>query len=360
MSDTILSLLEPLVAIPSVTDDRAAVQKALDFLEQSCHPALVRKRITEDDKASLLIALEDTLDFDVLILTHVDVVPAPAELFRLRQDGDKLMGRGVADMKGSLSAGLSVLNEMASLGIRKKVGLLVVTDEEHGGKIAPYWINQMGLKAKVVLDPDAGQNINRVIEKSKWVWIFKLTAHGERAHGAFPWLGTDAIELLTEANVKLRGLFPAYSKANNPENKWVSTAHIGMIQGGEAMNTIAPSATAVWDFRLTDREGIKRIQSILDTLAPDVTYETVGTGDAVIVDAVHPMFQRYCDLIREKTGAPVMLDFANGATDARYFASMGALIIPHQPTGDDYHADTEWISSSALKTYADILREFLR
>jgi len=120
MNENIISLLEQLVAIPSVTADRAANQRALDFLEQSCHPSLVRMRVKDDDKASLLIALEDTLDFDILVLAHVDVVPAPAEMFEIRRDGDKLIGRGTADMKAGICAHLAVLNELAASGVRKK------------------------------------------------------------------------------------------------------------------------------------------------------------------------------------------------------------------------------------------------
>jgi len=360
MNENIISLLEQLVAIPSVTADRAANQRALDFLEQSCHPSLVRMRVKDDDKASLLIALEDTLDFDILVLAHVDVVPAPAEMFEIRRDGDKLIGRGTADMKAGICAHLAVLNELAASGVRKKIGLLVVTDEETGGKIAPYWIGQMGLKTKVLLDPDSGSDINAVTEKSKWLWQLKLTATGTGAHGAYPWLGIDAIELLTAANVRLRALFPIYSKNNVPSDTWTSTAHIGLIEGGEAVNTTAPSASAVWDFRLTSRDDIARIQSVLDELPAGVTYETIGTADAVIADRSNPLFQKYCDLIALKTGRPITLRTTGGATDARHFVPMGALIIPHQPTGGEVHSDAEWLSLSALETYADILRDFLK
>ncbi|MCL2737709.1 MAG: M20/M25/M40 family metallo-hydrolase, partial [Alphaproteobacteria bacterium] len=132
------------------------------------------------------------------------------------------------------------------------------------------------------------------------------------------------------------------------------------IEGGEAVNSIAAAASATWDFRLTGRDDIARVQAVLDELPADVTYETIGTADAVIADRTHPMFQKYHDLIAEKTGKPVTLRVTGGATDARYFVPMGALVIPHQPTGDDVHSDTEWLSISALETYADILREFLK
>ncbi|MCL2629424.1 MAG: M20/M25/M40 family metallo-hydrolase [Alphaproteobacteria bacterium] len=360
MYEKILSTLERLVEIPSVTNDREAVQKALDFLEQACHASLFRKRVTEAGKESLLISLQDTLDLDVLILTHADVVPALPEMFSLRQDGDKLIGRGAIDMKGSIAAALNVLNELASEGVSKKIGLLVAGDEEIGGNTTWHWIKELGLKAKIVLDSDCGEDINRIIEKSKQVIIAKIVAQGERAHGALPWLGVDAIELLGEANAKLRALFPAYSKHNDPADKWVSTAHIGLMQGGEAVNTVAPSASATWDFRLIGNEDSARVRAALDSLPDGVTYEIATSADAVVADNSNPMFQSYCDLVREKTGKPVLLDFSCGATDARHFAPMKALIIPHQPTGGEFHGDNEWISAKALKDYAEILLDFLR
>jgi len=97
----------------------------------------------------------------------------------------------------------------------------------------------------------------------------------------------------------------------------------------------------------------------LGALGADVTFETVAVGDAVVADVSNPAFVSYLDIVRKKTGAPVALGVAHGATDARYFVPQGALIIPHQPTCGGFHSDDEWLSVSALETYAEILREFL-
>ena len=43
---------------------------------------------------------------------HLDVVPARAEQFEPRVDGDRIMGRGAYDMKGALAAMMGALEEL--------------------------------------------------------------------------------------------------------------------------------------------------------------------------------------------------------------------------------------------------------
>jgi succinyl-diaminopimelate desuccinylase len=48
---------------------------------------------------SLIADLEGT-GKPVLLLTHLDVVPAPETMFTMRREGDRVFGRGVLDDKG--------------------------------------------------------------------------------------------------------------------------------------------------------------------------------------------------------------------------------------------------------------------
>src|ERR671922_37718 len=60
---------------------------------------------------------------------HLDVVPAHAEQFEPRVEGDRLIGRGAYDMKGGLAAMMCALKDIERQ-TRVRVRLICVPDEE--------------------------------------------------------------------------------------------------------------------------------------------------------------------------------------------------------------------------------------
>src|SRR5204863_3984073 len=65
----------------------------------------------------------------VVFHAHVDVVPAHAEQFQPRVEGDRLIGRGAYDMKGALAAMLCAVVDVAAQD-RVRVRFVCVPDEE--------------------------------------------------------------------------------------------------------------------------------------------------------------------------------------------------------------------------------------
>lgn len=134
--DGMLNDLRTLIAIRSVTEDRAAARAALDWTLGRARELGFRTGITpEGDAGYAEIGSGDTV---LGILAHVDVVgigdPAKWESdpFVLTRRGGMLYGRGVEDDKGPVIQCLYAMREVLDAGVPllKRIRLIIGTSEE--------------------------------------------------------------------------------------------------------------------------------------------------------------------------------------------------------------------------------------
>ncbi|MEA2149183.1 MAG: succinyl-diaminopimelate desuccinylase, partial [Solirubrobacteraceae bacterium] len=121
-------LAERLITYDTSTADglRAAVGFVKGWLEAREIP------VTGREFGGLPVVLADVGPRDgpcVILHGHVDVVPAHADQFIPRVEGDRLIGRGAYDMKGALAAMMCAVKDVADNG-RVRVRFVCVPDEE--------------------------------------------------------------------------------------------------------------------------------------------------------------------------------------------------------------------------------------
>src|SRR4051794_40468422 len=104
-------LIADLVAIPSTADNQKALHDVLDFVEKEL-PFWTHEKFENNGKPTLIIKNDSGKEFDLILNAHLDVVPAPKSLFKMSQDGDKLTGRGVLDMKFAVAVFIKLLQEI--------------------------------------------------------------------------------------------------------------------------------------------------------------------------------------------------------------------------------------------------------
>ncbi|OPZ77509.1 MAG: Succinyl-diaminopimelate desuccinylase [Alphaproteobacteria bacterium ADurb.Bin438] len=361
MRDSIVNLAVELMKIPSISINQKETEKVFDKIEDFFKGTnnFHLKRETKNGYPSMLISNQKgVLEFDYLFLGHVDVVNASAPLFEPKIEGDRLYGRGAYDMKGMISVMLNVFKSLKRDDL--KIGALIVGDEEVGGESgAKYWVEELGLRSKVVFDLDSAQDISIISNKAKAPFFVKLIAKGRNAHGAKPWISVDANEELMISIMNLRKHFPYYSLNNVPETEWVSTFHVGNMMGGEGTNIISAHAEAILDFRLTDALKEEDLVEILNkSLTPRVNFEILKRSFGVASDENNEILQRYKKLVEEETGKEVVFKGLNGATDGRYFGALKSVVITHQSKGDGAHEDGEWASIKGFVAMSNILKKF--
>ena len=148
----------------------------------------------------------------LLLMSHIDVVDAPDELFEPAEKSGKLYGRGSIDDKYAAALSMVLVKEHVARLRKKKMGVddlpfgvLITGDEEIGGvNGAQKALGLVSTDFCIALD---GGSIETIVVKEKGIWRLKLIARGKAAHGARPWLGENAIENLMADYALIKTVF---------------------------------------------------------------------------------------------------------------------------------------------------------
>ena len=95
----------------------------------------------------------DELENDILIVSHMDTHYGPNDLISYYEDGDKIIGSGIAESKGGI---IVLLGALHALRFAKKINkvkcaILLTTDDSLGGKFSKELIQQYSKKSRYVL-----------------------------------------------------------------------------------------------------------------------------------------------------------------------------------------------------------------
>lgn len=349
----IIPTLTKLIAIPSVSADAIACHEIIAHVSTELAPYDLFVR-TDVDRPNpwLLATTRDTLQPDVILAAHLDVVPAPAEAFTLRQDGDRLYGRGTYDMKLAAACYLELLRTHHQELSRLNIGFLFTTDEELGGACIPDIIN-IGLKPGVLFIPDGGDNWH-IESRAKGSLNALLTAHGQPAHGSRPWEGNNALHRLMDALSELRASYPS-TEPSEP------TLAVTMLDGGEAVNQIPAHAAARVDFRAFGLQELAAYRELLASVGAkyEVELDTTYSYDPLIFDKQAPAVQGFLAAVRDFTGEDIHYAESYGGTDGRFFAPLGVPCIIMEPRGGGRHAEEEWVDAADLQRYYRLLEQWI-
>lgn len=358
------TLLQSIVAFKSTADNPREIKKGLEYIASLFDIQKFATKILEKNgKYSLLVAFKgrDALRPRVLLNGHFDVVPAEKEEdYTLRIEGSKVYGRGTLDMKGMVAVLIEVMRE---LGMQEKVpdvALLLNGDEEVGGANgAGYAVKEVGMRPQFVICPDGGvAEEMEIINKEKGVLWIELIAKGKGAHGAYVWLGDNALEKLIEAIQKVTQFIgPVEADA------WKTTVNVGMIETSNKIpNKVPADAKATLDIRFTEElaktpdELVEKIQN----LVPEVKVNVLEQSGFLFVEENNPMLQEFKRAIEQVVGKEVKFNHAHGAADIRYFGDVGIPGVLFGSLGGGMHAAVEWVDLESLEKQKQILLDFLQ
>ena len=350
----LVDLTKDLIRFKSMLSRPDEINRCVDFIERFLNDAGATCKRIECDGVLSIAALPDRDFAPVLLMSHIDVVDAPEELFDPVERDGKLYGRGSFDDK--YAAALSMILFREHLIQAKKegrgqgdlpFGILITGDEEAGGfKGAKEALKRIRTDFCIALD---GGNVRKIVTKEKGVLRLKLISRGKAAHGSRPWLGENAIEKLFEDYQIVKNFF----RDEDPEH-WHKTINFGLVSAGKSVNQVPDFAEAVFDIRYTEKDDV-------DALVNQIRQKIKGE---LLMELKEPLFlggeSPYLDLLLD-ISKDTKLGFEHGASDARFLREHGTPGIVWGPDGDlSAHAYDEHVNLDSLYELYGILDMFFR
>ncbi len=183
-------------------------------------------RVPNGKRPNLITYLEGETDGPRLwIISHTDVVP-PGDLglwsgdpWKVRVDGDRLIGRGVEDNQGGLTASVMTAKAFIDAGVKPNMSIAFgfVADEETGSVYGLQYLikehKSLFKKGDLIIIPDSGNPTGTEIEvaEKSILWI-KFRTIGKQTHGSMPATGINAHKASAWFTVRMDSLYKTYKK----------------------------------------------------------------------------------------------------------------------------------------------------
>src|SRR5437660_3544888 len=281
----------------------------------------------------------------ILLIGHTDTVHPCGTLLERgwREEGGRIYGPGIFDMKATCALALETLRACTALDLapHHRIVLLLTCDEEDGSKMGRALVEEEARRAHSVLVLEPPATGGRVKTARKGTGIFSIEARGIAAHaGLEPEKGASAILEIARQIVRLQEL-------NDPPRG--ITVNVGVVHGGTRLNVVAAHAQVGIDVRYSRPEDAKRLEeAILNTKPFDERVALIATGgiNRPPLERTEKVARLYA-LAREVAAA---LDFdlgeasVGGASDGNFAAAMNVPILDGLGIeGDGAHAAHEHI-----------------
>ncbi|MFP4387470.1 MAG: M20 family metallopeptidase [Desulfococcaceae bacterium] len=353
----VVELTKELVRIPSMHSRPEEIARCVDRVVEYLEAAGASVRRMEHAGVPSAMALPAETSTPVVLMSHVDVVDAPEELFTPVERDGKLFGRGSLDDKYAVALSLVLfknrLEKLRSQGRDQSdmpFGVLITGDEEVGGAngVRPA-LKQFKAGFGLALD---GGDVRNIVAKEKGIYRLRLTSKGRTAHGSTPWLGVNAVERLMDDYRKIQAFFHPSAFGYDPEDHWHRTLNLGAIRAGQSINQVPDKAVAELDIRFTEKDDMPALHKEM---------QAAIAGELTLISK-SPMFYAgetpYLDLLRQAS-PDSELGVEHGASDARYLSDHGIPGVVWGVDGDrSFHAPDEHIDLASLETLYRRLDDF--
>ncbi|MCG6881271.1 MAG: M20 family metallo-hydrolase [Deltaproteobacteria bacterium] len=313
----------------------------------------------------------------VWVLTHADIVP-PGNLslwqsdpYRIKVDGDRIIGRGVEDNQHGFVSAYLALKAILDSGnpLKHSVGLIVVADEETGSRYGLNYIlkHHTGIFSQedLIIVPDAGNEDGTMIEvaEKSMLWL-KFTVTGRQCHASTPQKGKNSLVGAAGLILALAALKEKFASCNPLFSPPVSTFEpTKFLANVSNINTIPGKEVFFMDCRILPEHDVDEIiettGGIVSTVAAEtgleIELETAHRHDApspTVVDA--PVVAALQTAVRTVTGREAKPMGIGGGTVAAFFREEGLPAAVWSTCPDTAHQPNEYCLISQVITDAKV------
>ena len=332
MSDRLLDDILELAAVPAPT---FAEGRRLEWLESRiAHEPGRRER---DKVGNLVWSLGDGPP-RVLLLAHVDTVfPEDVPLTFARRDG-RVIGPGIGDNAAAVIAVVHAVSAVAARGPTQPFAVAFTVGEEGLGDLrgAHEACRRLAPAAVIAVE---GHGLEHVIVDAVGSVRLRVQVSGPGGHSWQDRGAPSAIHALLDIGARLAAL----GRPDAPVN-------IGLVSGGQSINTIAAAAELVVELRALDEAPLTAFEDQVRNLAAEpplaLAVERVGRRPAGRLDRSDPLLATV-SRVRESLGLPLQLGAGSTDANAALVRGIPALTLGIG-SGGGMHTSEEWLDAASL------------
>ncbi|MBR0685702.1 M20 family metallopeptidase [Bradyrhizobium manausense] len=295
----------------------------------------------------------------VLLMGHRDTVFGKGEAGRrpFTIKDNRAYGPGVADMKAGLVMNVFVATAFHKFGgAPHPIKVLITSDEEIGSPSSRPVIEREGRAARAVFNSEPGRPTGNVVTSRKGGIFMHMAITGKAAHsGANFAAGISAIGELAHKIIQIHALTDL--------TKGI-TLNVGLISGGQSVNTTAPNAEGQIDMRYVDPKDratvMAEIERIIATpYVPGTSATLTIKGEFVPVvqsEGSKALFEGYQAAAAQAGLTTLQGEFSGGCADSGFTAAVGTpTICGVGPVGGLAHSPEEYLELDSIVPRAQAL-----
>lgn len=375
-SNPTLELTKRLIEAKSITPNDAGCQAILIERLNALGFTIEKLDFSDDNGSVLNFWARRGKASPVLVFAgHTDVVPTGDEdrwdspPFEPTERDGRLYGRGAADMKASLAAFITSIENFVTDHPKHNgsIALLITSDEEGpatcGTRKVIETLEARGEKFEycVVGEPSSSMTLGDTIKNGRRGSLGgNLIIKGTQGHIAYPHLADNPIHKCGPVIDSLISIEWDQGNQYFPP----SSFQISNINGGTgATNVIPGQVEVVFNLRFStelDEQQIRQtIHQKIDALEIDyeINWTLFGlpfiTGEGELVNACRKA-------IESELGIQTELSTSGGTSDGRFIAPTGAQVVELGPTNESIHKINESVDLNAPAQLAKVYREILK
>src|SRR5262245_55271113 len=360
--DAMLELIGELVNIDSGSYDKAGVeavgQRLMRFFEEN--GMIVAAEPHAPFAPAIHVSLEATRSNEkpIVLMGHRDTVFPKGEAARrpFHIDNGRAHGPGVSDMKSGLVMNAFVLAAVKRFGgAPAPVVGLITSDEEIASPSSRPVIERVARAARCLFNAEPGRPSGNIVTGRKGGVFLRFEVFGRAAHsgGAFE----KGISAIGELAHKIVAMHKVTDLARGV------TVNVGIVAGGQSVNTTAPHAEGQIDLRYVkpaDRAlALAALQEIIATaVVPGTTARLDILGEFLpltTTGAAHELFVGYKAAAAD-AGLAIEGEFSGGCADSGFSAGVGCpTLCATGPVGGNAHTPDEYLEIASLVPRAQAL-----
>ena len=357
----IVDLARDLVRRRSVTPDDAGCQAVIAKVLASAGFAVEHLRFADVDN---LWARHGTSAPTLVLAGHTDVVPAgPAEQWQFDPfaatlvDG-RLVGRGSADMKGSLAAMIGAATRFVRAHPRHpgSLALLLTSDEEGAADNGTLKVME-ALAARgerfeycIVGEPSSDRVLGDTVRIGRRGSLSGImTIRGAQGHVAYPLQAENPMHALARFVAAMTG---APIDAGNAHFPPTTFQMVHVHSDANAPNVVPGELKCRFNLRFstewTHETLVRFVEDTLRRLEIDYELKWKVAGEPFLTSA-GPLTEAVRHAVREETGVETELSTSGGTSDGRFIAPYGAAVVEIGPINRTIHKVNEEVLVEDLR-----------